>query len=706
MYDKHFRLTADIDLAGITFDQAVIAPQNLPSELFFEGTPFSGVFDGDDHVVRNLRIQGENYVGLFGYLADSAVVRDVGVENVTIQSTGDCVGGLAGHNQAALANCYSTGLIMGRGSVGGLVGLNCYDGSLFRCHCVSTVTGICNTGGLVGENAFAGSVSTCYSTGMVTGTHSVGGLVGFAFLRSDVSNCYSDSTVMGNSVVAGLVGYNFGCVSNGYSTGTVTGDSVVGGLVGDNINGSTSNCYSTGAVSGTYQVGGLVGQNAISLSSDVLDLLIDDFDDDAEILDLLTEAHGTVVNGLWDTETSKLADSAAGAGLPTAAMQSLGTYLERGWDFVGERANGTAETWQMPQTEGYPRLSVFEGYEPVLAEGHGTLTEPFLITNAQELGLVGHRPRACYRLEGDINLAEITWSVAVIPWFGGHFDGSGHAIGNLHIQGVGHLGLFGSLDSDAVIMDLGLEDGCVQGVGSSIGALAGRSRATLTNCHTTGAIAGKNRVGGLVGDISEGSVSGCYSGGTVLGEGHSIGGLVGNQRFSNLFCCYSTSAVAGHNVVGGLVGNNGGAVTLDGVLGSISDSYSTGVVSGNDLVGGLVGANCGSVSNCYSNGAVTGNDRFGGLVGDDLWDSVEHSFWDVEMSGQAKSDGGIGLTTSAIQNIDTYLEAGWDFVGEVDNGTDDLWWIDDGQDYPRLWWESSGDETTVEGDAPALGPMG
>ena len=29
----------------------------------------------------------------------------------------------------------------------------------------------------------------------------------------------------------------------------------------------------------------------------------------------------------------------------------------------------------------------------------------------------------------------------------------------------------------------------------------------------------------------------------------------------------------------------------------------------------------------------------------------------------------------------------WDFVGETENGTDDIWWIDEGQDYPRLWWE-------------------
>ncbi len=34
-----------------------------------------------------------------------------------------------------------------------------------------------------------------------------------------------------------------------------------------------------------------------------------------------------------------------------------------------------------------------------------------------------------------------------------------------------------------------------------------------------------------------------------------------------------------------------------------------------------------------------------------------------------------------------YLQAGWDFVDETENGTEDIWWIDEGRDYPRLWWE-------------------
>ena len=55
--------------------------------------------------------------------------------------------------------------------------------------------------------------------------------------------------------------------------------------------------------------------------------------------------------------------------------------------------------------------------------------------------------------------------------------------------------------------------------------------------------------------------------------------------------------------------------------------------------------------------------------------------------GLFSSTGGVGLTTAEMQDIGPFLEAGWDFVDETENGAEDIWWILEGQDYPRLWWE-------------------
>jgi len=100
-----------------------------------------------------------------------------------------------------------------------------------------------------------------------------------------------------------------------------------------------------------------------------------------------------------------------------------------------------------------------------------------------------------------------------------------------------------------------------------------------------------------------------------------------------------------------------------------------------------VGRNDGNISYCYSTGAVTGIGDVGGLVGGGDPSSMTTSFWDIETSGQTTSASGIGLTTAEMQTASTFLEAGWDFVDEVDNGTEDIWGILEGQDYPRLWWE-------------------
>ena len=49
-----------------------------------------------------------------------------------------------------------------------------------------------------------------------------------------------------------------------------------------------------------------------------------------------------------------------------------------------------------------------------------------------------------------------------------------------------------------------------------------------------------------------------------------------------------------------------------------------------------------------------------------------------------------GKTTSEMQTTSTFLEAGWDFVDETANGTENIWRIFEYRDYPRLWWETTG----------------
>jgi len=195
-------------------------------------------------------------------------------------------------------------------------------------------------------------------------------------------------------------------------------------------------------------------------------------------------------------------------------------------------------------------------------------------------------------------------------------------------------------------------------------------------------------VGGLVGDNSKGTITDCYASASVSGD-RTIGGLVGGNIDGTISNCYSGGSVSGNECVGGLVGRNG---VWDG--GTITNCYAISSVLGDESVGGLVGSNShGTITNCYSAGRVTcsGVDpvvgNIGGLIGAPVVIAVFDSFWDIQISGQTSSAGGTGKTTAEMKMEITFTDAGWDFVDETANGMEDIWWILEGQDYPRLWWE-------------------
>jgi hypothetical protein len=308
---------------------------------------------------------------------------------------------------------------------------------------------------------------------------------------------------------------------------------------------------------------------------------------------------GKLIQSFWDIETSGQAWSAGGTGKTTAEMQMASTFLDAGWDFVDEVESGTHEVWQMPESGGYPVLAVFSGYVPPQLQGAGTAEDPYLISNAVELGaMIHYNPHAHYRLGASIDLSSVHWSTAVIPRFAGTFDGNGLTISNLTVTGGGYLGLFGLLESGAEVRDLGVVDVNITGSGDYVGGLVGYSdRANVTGCYSSAAVSGEYYVGGLVGRSEGGAVTNCYSTAQVTGWSR-VGGLMGEMHtnYSHVTRCYSTGAVSGGFAVGGLVGMK--------EYGTVTNCYSSAAVTGNERVGGLVGYNWGSITTSYSTGAV------------------------------------------------------------------------------------------------------
>ena len=258
-----FVLANDIDLTAWCATNGNWEPIGYDYSHSFEGT-----FDGNGHVISNLKINNPtaDYQGLFGYIV-GADIKNIGIENVNIigQSyTGGLVGNLQSNSR--VTNSFTTGIVKGTGYLGGLIGSpgsdTCYIES---CYSEADVVG---TGGYVGGIAglFSyGSLTNCYATGNVSSNNdSVGGLVG-SLMGGSITNSYATGNVSGYSTVGGLVGYSSGSIINSYATGDVNGHNVVAGLVGNVNRSSIINCYALGNVTGTgFNIRGFLGAGSDS----------------------------------------------------------------------------------------------------------------------------------------------------------------------------------------------------------------------------------------------------------------------------------------------------------------------------------------------------------------------------------------------------------------------------------------------------------
>ncbi len=406
----------------------------------------------------------------------------------------------------------------------------------------------------------------------------------------------------------------------------------------------------------------------------------------------MTELVGTVVNDALIEFRGKTADN-------------TNTDITLTLTFTDAAVQLTGQTIPPPNSADFFIYELDAVAQRKYGGGTGEPNDPYLIYTAKQMNVIGLHEEDWdkhFKLMADIDLSAYTGTsfniiVSLYDSFRGVFDGNGKTISNFTYisTDANWVALFGYVRGEnALIKDLGLIDpnvdagtsGMVYG-GQYFGSLVGRlSEGTITGCYVEGgSVSGIGNVGALVGLNWGGTITNCYATGSVTGTGWRVGGLVGTlSNEGTITNCYATGRVLGVGNVGGLVGVNSG---------TISNCYSSGDVSGNEDVGGLVGEILdGTIANCYSSGDVSGDGTVGGLVGSHDpwglgWGEITFSFWDTQTSGQATSDGGTGKTTAEMQTESTFTDAGWDFMGESVNGTEDVWSICEGTNYPRFVWQ-------------------
>ena len=255
--DRHYILANDIDLSSIA---------NWTPIGFTHSVPFRGVFDGNGHVISNLRITnipntwGSARLGLFGVLKNATIVNLGVSSNVSINlpsSAIEVVTGLiaASADESSILSSHSSGSVSVRAPginfVGGIVGTtllsrieNCFSTANVTAESGTTVAdfGVGSTpsaGGIVGWNNGQTIVRNTYATGAITATPRpgdstggggvAGGIIGWAGGLSVEYNVALNPTIANASLRGRVIGIHMGYNGPNYALDTMAATGIGGG---------------------------------------------------------------------------------------------------------------------------------------------------------------------------------------------------------------------------------------------------------------------------------------------------------------------------------------------------------------------------------------------------------------------------------------------------------------------------------------------
>ena len=486
----------------------------------------------------------------------------------------------------------------------------------------SYVIGNSYVGGIIGENKGGSTIKNCVNTGVAAGYNVfIGGICGANENNAAIINCASYVSDTNNAIyrrvtdwgavgsyAGGLTGYNSGtiifsdkdnAVSNRSVAGIVVGRHYVGGLVGYNDTDGTIDINYTligGRVAATGDcVGGLVGLNA-----------------SAKLLEKkLTIKPSSVqgryyVGGAIGANVVNPGENVTVSGLKVD--NSLGTVTAEA--FCGGLI-GYQRTYTEQDREGGTLYALLPGIAANNSNVPGTVkastnTHTITITadgnSAGRLSAVSNNMtiRAYAYAGGIIGSCEPQTRMKVEHCLNaGGFDRPAEDTFpdsklKAGVDLVSYLQAQKYTDAAKALSDeLGSSELRVSVIGGVIG-VNGENH-VIEHCASKGTMNGLNAMGGVVG-LNEGIIRGCTLSGSMGSATQDyIGGIaglnVGGRTAGTIENCTTEKncTVTGRNTVGGIVGYN-----LSG--GRIQNNTSSANVSGAGRVGGIAGENGGAIT--------------------------------------------------------------------------------------------------------------
>lgn len=638
--DAHFLQVADIQLDSTDFSQANSWSPIGNCDANLEGTPFTGLYDGDGFEIRGLKLENSEAIplGLFG-CSQNATFRNIQLIDVEINSVG-WSGALVGYNLSGNAT-HIDGIIA---SVTGQWGEEC-GGIIGRGDSVlvnnSSVvvqfTATENSGGIAGFLTNS-QISNSEASGEISGWEHLGGIIG----RIDdgvVSDCESTVTITSDDgECGGIVGnINRSSIINCHYEGEMFSPEgrAMGGIAGIMFFGELINCTSSGLIECIGTAGGIIGNMA--------DGLIDGCSSTMRVIANFGFSGGLagVANRSFITNSSFTGEvGLEGSGLNNggiAGFVSLNTTLENvsmSGSVVGDReCGGIVGT-----------LTNSSSIKKAVCDAN-------IITNIAAGGIVG-----------SLNDAILD---SVI--FNGTVETNESAAGICgRVLGV----------SQSVITRA-INNGTVSGGDNSGGIVGVQSGPlNLNSSSNFGQVDGSNRVGGMVGQVINqiGEYKGLQSFGAVLGF-ENVGGIFGSVQTNNEIVVDSihvTSFISGESKVGGIAGFIENAIMsnltseaeiiagtkVGGIVGemesvTIERSYFNGLIESDAQSGGLAGyAKNSTFSNSYARGDIFELEGMaGGIVGSGEDVEIIHCYSTVMME---PNDNNLSGQTSSVQIINSY----------------------------------------------------
>ena len=738
-YGAHFRLTGDLDMTGLEFDRAPIGRCTGGSTTYY-GTPFTGVFDGGDHTIRNLTVNtngiGNCYLGLFGKIASGGEVHRLLLDNVSVRggTESSYLGGLCGMDLGTIRHCGVTGTTLGG-------------------------TGSTCCGGLVGYNEDTAIIEYSYAASEVSGMQQVGGLVGFHDTGATLRYCYVSGHVVSfddpsyPENIGGLVGFNYGNISYCYSRATLapeTGSSSAydGAICGVHYGGSATHCLFDRQTSGTLAA---FGYDAAS-DSDVAGVTTADM-----------KAQTTYTGRTWDFTTIWEMSQAASffAGYPILQWQPeeveppavIALRLELPAELIEERmgqfrcwadyADGSSENVSgkvsyMIDNEPLPIQSAPEGlqspnpisdnaiynyitsqatrihekpngdYEMVIQNQTVTLSKNIVNLKDTVMEATGSDGCTLYTkpvtadtpldISATFGGASTHGTVVVANRVVQFAGGNGTAANPYRIDtaeqllNAGYYAFYATkhfrLMADIDLSDYTFSTAVLWPDSQSITGFQGTPFTgtfdggghRITGLQIT-AIDATDHYLGLFGFIgSGGRVFDLFVDSALIfcGSAEHIG-LVAGRNEGTLERCKATGLILQDHLsryAGLLCGSNAGLV---------KHCYTIGIAVTPQDVGGLVGSNTGTLHQCLALAPLDGDSSVGPLCGSTTG-TVTECFWGSDFIDAAVGVAGTGLTADELHQSVSFLAAGWPFFG---TGVPNPVWHTsyEGIACPKLWFE-------------------